>query len=166
MNGRFSRTKRRKRSDGTVKLNITSMIDMFTLMVVFLLKNYSSQGQLVTPATGLLLPSSSIEKNATEALSVKVSKSTILVESEVVIDESMFASIMGQKEFMIDALFKVLKKNYDEAKKSSERFGTEFSGKISIQGDVEIPYNILTRVMYTCGQAGFPDMNLVVYRKE
>jgi biopolymer transport protein ExbD len=78
----------------------------------------------------------------------------------------MFASIMGQKEFMIDALFKVLKKNYDEAKKSSERFGTEFSGKISIQGDVEIPYNILTRVMYTCGQAGFPDMNLVVYRKE
>jgi biopolymer transport protein ExbD len=166
MSGRFSRTKRRKRSDGTVKLNITSMIDMFTLMVVFLLKNYSSQGQLVTPATGLLLPSSSIEKNATEALSVKVSKSTILVESEVVIDESMFASIMGQKEFMIDALFKVLKKNYDEAKKSSERFGTEFSGKISIQGDVEIPYNILTRVMYTCGQAGFPDMNLVVYRKE
>jgi biopolymer transport protein ExbD len=166
MSGRFSRTKRRKRSDGTVKLNITSMIDMFTLMVVFLLKNYSSQGQLVTPATGLLLPSSSIEKNATEALSVKVSKSTILVESEVVINESMFASIMGQKEFMIDALFKVLKKNYDEAKKSSERFGTEFSGKISIQGDVEIPYNILTRVMYTCGQAGFPDMNLVVYRKE
>jgi biopolymer transport protein ExbD len=166
MSGRFSRTKRRKRSDGTVKLNITSMIDMFTLMVVFLLKNYSSQGQLVTPATGLLLPSSSIEKNATEALSVKVSKTTILVENEVVIDESMFASIMNQKEFMIDALFTVLKRNHDEAQKSSERFGTEFSGKISIQGDVEIPYNILTRVMYTCGQAGFPDMNLVVYRKE
>jgi len=40
------RRSHRKRGDGTVKLNITSMIDMFTLMVVFLLKNYSAQGQL------------------------------------------------------------------------------------------------------------------------
>ena len=56
------RRRRRKRTAGTVKLNITSMIDMFTLMVVFLLKNYSAQGQLVTPAEGLLLPTSSIEK--------------------------------------------------------------------------------------------------------
>jgi biopolymer transport protein ExbD len=146
-------------------LNITSMIDMFTLMVVFLLKNYSSQGQLVTPATGLLLPSSSVEKNATEALSVKVSRNTIMVESAVVIDSAMYAAIMTQKEFMIDPLYKVLNKNCEEAKKSSQRFKTEFSGKISIQGDVEIPYNILTRVMYTCGQAGYPSMNLVVYRR-
>lgn len=156
---------RRRRVDGTVKLNITSMIDMFTLMVVFLLKNYSSQGQLVTPATGLLLPTSSVEKNATEALSVKVSRNTIMVESEIVVDSIMYASIMNQKDFMIAPLYKVLSKHCEEAKKSSERFKTEFSGKISIQGDVEIPYNILNRVMYTCGQAGFPTMNLVVYRQ-
>jgi biopolymer transport protein ExbD len=66
---------------------------------------------------------------------------------------------------MIDPLFKVLGKYSAEAKKSAEMFKTEFSGKISIQGDVEIPYNILTRVMYTCGQAGYPNMNLIVYRK-
>jgi biopolymer transport protein ExbD len=165
MSGRSMRNRRRKRGDGVVKLNITSMIDMFTLMVVFLLKNYSSQGQLVTPATGLLLPTSSVEKNATEALSIKVSTNTIMVENEVVIDSAMYASIMAQKEFMIDPLFTVLDKHCKEAKKSSELFKTEFSGKISIQGDVEIPYNILTRVMYTCGQAGYPTMNLVVYRQ-
>ena len=165
MSGRSMRNRRRKRGDGIVKLNITSMIDMFTLMVVFLLKNYSSQGQLVTPATGLLLPTSSVEKNATEALSIKVSSNTIMVENEIVIDSVMYATIMGQKDFMIDPLYKVLDRHCKEAKKSSELFKTEFSGKISIQGDVEIPYNILTRVMYTCGQAGFPTMNLVVYRQ-
>jgi len=159
------RYRRRKRNDGTVKLNITSMIDMFTLMVVFLLKNYSSQGQLVTPATGLLLPTSTVEKMAAEALSVKVSRNTIMVENEVVIDPVAYEKLVAQKEFMIEPLYKVLNRNAEEAKKSAAMFKTEFSGKISIQGDVEIPYNILTRVMYTCGQAGYPVMNLVVYRK-
>jgi biopolymer transport protein ExbD len=159
------RRRHRKRGDGTVKLNITSMIDMFTLMVVFLLKNYSAQGQLVTPATNLLLPTSSVEKNAGEALSVKVSGTNIMVENDVVIDEKGFQAALAQKEFLIEPLYNVLKKHCDEAKKSAEMFKTEFSGKVSIQGDVAIPYNMLTRIMYTCGQAGYPVMNLVVYRK-
>jgi biopolymer transport protein ExbD len=163
--GRSLRSSRRKRGDGTVKLNITSMIDMFTLMVVFLLKNYSAQGQLVTPATGLLLPTSSIEKTVGEALSVKVSRNTIIVENTLVIDSVAYQKIMTQKDFMIEPLFTVLQKYAQEAQRASALFKTEFSGKISIQGDVEIPYNVLTRVMYTCGQAGYPSMNLVVYRK-
>ncbi len=159
------RRQHRRRGDGTVKLNITSMIDMFTLMVVFLLKNYSAQGQLVTPANNLLLPTSSVEKNAQEALSVKVSGTNIMVENTIVVDPHEYQAVLGQKDFLIKPLYDVLKKYCDEAKKSSERFKTEFSGKISIQGDVAIPYNLLTRVMYTCGQAGYPVMNLVVYRK-
>jgi biopolymer transport protein ExbD len=159
------RRRHRRRGDGTVKLNITSMIDMFTLMVVFLLKNYSAQGQLVTPAEGLLLPTSSIEKTASEALGVKISKNTIMVENTVVINETAFRELLTQKEFLIQPLYDVLLANAAQAKKSAELFKMEFSGKISIQGDVAIPYNVLTRVMYTCGQAGFPVMNLIVYRR-
>jgi len=141
------------------------MIDMFTLMVVFLLKNYSAQGQLVTPATNLLLPTSSVEKNAAEALNVKVSESNIMVENTIVIDDKAYQAALEQKDFLIEPLYNVLKKYSDEARKSAEMFKTEYTGKISIQGDVGIPYNLLTRVMYTCGQAGYPVMNLVVYRK-
>jgi biopolymer transport protein ExbD len=157
--------RRRGRSSGTVKLTLTSMVDMFTLIVVFLLKNYSAQGQLVTPAQGLLLPSSSIEKSAGEALSVKISEKTIMVENAIVIDEAAYKTLMTQKDFMIEPLFTVLSKHSKSARESAEILKTEFSGRISIQGDVAIPYNILTRVMYTCGQAGYPVMNLVVYRK-
>jgi biopolymer transport protein ExbD len=141
------------------------MIDMFTLMVVFLLKNYSAQGQLVTPAEGLLLPTSSIEKSAGEALSIKISQSSIMVENDVVLDANALKAVEAQKDFMIEPLYKVLAERSKSARESAERFKTEFSGKISIQGDVAIPYNVLTRVMYTCGQAGYPMMNLVVYRK-
>jgi biopolymer transport protein ExbD len=159
------RKKYRKRENSIVKLNITSMIDMFTLMVVFLLQNFSAQGQLVTPAQGLRLPKSSIEKLAKEALNVKISQKNIMVEDAVVIGPEAYQALLSQKDFMIGPLYKSLTKFAEEAKKSAEMFKSEFSGKISIQGDVEIPYNILTRVMYTCGQSGYPNMNLVVYRK-
>jgi len=159
------RGRRRTRGDGTVKLNITSMIDMFTLMVVFLIQNYSSQGQLVTPAQGLVLPKSSIEKSAGEALSVMVSQKTILVEKEIVVTSKAYAALQDQKDFMIPALYQVLSQHSKVDRRSAELLKMPFSGKISIQGDESIPYNILTRVMYTCGQAGYPNMNLVVYQK-
>jgi biopolymer transport protein ExbD len=134
-------------------------------MVVFLLKNYSAQGQLVTPAQDLRLPVSSVERMAAEALTVKVSQKSIMVENETVVDGKAFSDLQQQKDFKIGPLFDVLREHAREAEKSSQLFHTEFSGRISIQGDVEIPYSILTKIMYTCGQAGFPVMNLVVYRR-
>ena len=166
MQGGSVRSLRRRRAEATVKLNITSMIDMFTLMVVFLIKNYSAEGQMVTPAKNLTLPVSSVENMAREALSVKVSNTNIMVENNEVVDRKTLQSVLAQKDFLVQPLYEVLKKHSDAARKEAETFKTEFSGKISIQGDTTIPYSILTRVMYTCGQAGYPVMNLVVYRKE
>jgi biopolymer transport protein ExbD len=165
-NPRAARQARRTRSGGDAKLNITSMMDMFTIILVFLLKSFSTQGQLVTPATGLELPTSTIERTANEALNVKVSRNNIVVENTLVVDSVGYGQLMEQKDFLIPSLQEVLQKFADEARKAAEMFGKEFSGEITIQGDVEVPYKVLTRIMYTCGQAGYPVMNLIVYRKE
>ncbi len=165
-NPRLTRQARKARSSGDAKLNITSMMDMFTIILVFLLKSFSTEGQLVTPATGLLLPSSSIERVAKNALSIKISTDKVVVEDVVVLEADEFKSVLDQKDFMIEKLNQVLTKYTKEAKKSSEMFGKEFSGEITIQGDIGVPYKLLTRIMYTCGQSGYPNMNLIVYRKE
>jgi biopolymer transport protein ExbD len=165
-NPRAVRQARRRRGGDDVKLNITSMMDMFTIILVFLIKNFSTEGAIVTPADNLTLPKSSVEMRAKEALGIKVSKNTIIVENNLVINDQQFAEIEKQKDFMIQSLHDVLVKYAEEAKKMAEISGKEFSGEITIQGDVEIPYNILTRVMYTCGQAGYPKMNLFVYRQD
>ena len=166
-NPRLARQARQSRGGShEVKLNITSMMDMFTIILVFLLKSFSTQGQLVTPATGLLLPTSTVERNTDEALSVKISRTTVTVEDRVVIDEARYGALVTQEDFLISELHDVLSKYADEARKAGEMFGKEFSGEITIQGDVEVPYKILTRIMYTCGQAGYPVMNLIVYKKE
>ena len=163
---RLSRQQRKSRGSNEVKLNITSMMDMFTIILVFLLKSFSTEGQLVTPATGLLLPTSTIEHTAKEALSVKISSDKIVVENNIVIDSEEYKKTLNQKEFMIQKLYDALIEFSDESKKSSEMFGKKFSGEITIQGDIAIPYKLLTRIMYTCGQSGYPNMNLIVYRKE
>lgn len=163
-NPRASRQARRRRGQDEVKLNITSMMDMFTIILVFLIKNFSTEGAIVTPANNLTLPKSTVERKAKEALSVKVSRNTISVEDAVVLDNQAYSQLLEQKDFMITALFTALSNYAAEAEKMATISGNDFSGEITIQGDVEIPYSILTRVMYTCGQAGYPNMNLFVYR--
>jgi biopolymer transport protein ExbD len=165
-NPRALRQARKRRGGEEARLNITSMMDMFTIILVFLLKNFSTEGAIVTPADNLTLPESSVEKRAKESLSVKVAKNSIMVENNLVLGEKAYSELFQQKEFLIKPLYELLVKYSEEAVKMSEISGKSFSGEITIQGDVEIPYNILTRVMYTCGQAGYPNMNLFVYRQE
>jgi biopolymer transport protein ExbD len=166
-NPRLARQARRARSGSTeVKLNITSMMDMFTIILVFLLKSFSTQGQLITPAAGLVLPTSTIERTTDEALCVKISHTVVAVENRIVVDEQRYRQLLEQDDFLIQELLDVLSKYAEEGRKASEMFGKEFSGEITIQGNVDVPYKVLTRVMYTCGQAGYPVMNLIVYKKE
>ncbi len=163
-NPRAARQARRRRGEDEVKLNITSMMDMFTIILVFLIKNFSTEGTIVTPANNLTLPKSSVETKAKESLSVKVARNNIMIEDSVVIDKNGYEALLEQKDFLIKPLYNLLAKYSEEGKKMTDLSGTEFSGEITIQGDTEIPYNVLTRVMYTCGQAGYPNMNLFVYR--
>jgi biopolymer transport protein ExbD len=165
-NPRAARQARRRRGGDDVKLNITSMMDMFTIILVFLIKNFSTEGAIVTPADNLTLPKSTVERKAKEALGVQISRSTIIVENTVVVDADGYEKLLTQKEFMITPLYEALVSYAEEGKKMASIAGAAFSGDITIQGDVEIPYAILTRVMYTCGQAGYPNMNLFVYRED
>ena len=87
-----------------------------------------------------------------------------MIENTLVIDQDGYKALLEQKDFMIKPLYELLLKYSEEGKKMAEISGQKFSGEITIQGDTEIPYNVLTRVMYTCGQAGYPNMNLFVYR--
>ena len=148
------------------KLNITSMMDMFTIILVFLLKNFSTQGQIITPSTGLMLPTSTVQQSASEGLVVKLSQNDCAVENTIVLNKKDLDSVQYQKEFMINKLYTVLTEYAKHGQNSSNVYGTEFSGQITIQADIQIPYKLLTRILYTCGQSGYPNMNLLVYRKE
>lgn len=154
--------KKRKRKKEE-KLNITSMMDMFTIILVFLLKSYSAEGQLITPAQGLVIPTSYTELAAKPALEIKVSELEIAVGDRVVADVK---SALAQKEMLIKSLVAVLKKERKNAELLAESQGKEFKGELVIQGDKNMSYKLLTRVMYSCGKAGYSKQNFVVYKNE
>ncbi|HDP99413.1 MAG TPA: biopolymer transporter ExbD [bacterium] len=158
-----SRIKKHDTNPGKVRLNLTSMMDMFTIILVFLLKTYSTQGLLIHPSDKLTLPSSSIEKSPEVGLDLIVSKKSIAVNHEEV---EQVSDILNHDGLIIDELLNKLQIYAREAKRMEEQYGTKFSGKVTIQADKEIPYKLLIKVMATCGQAEYPNMRLVVYKKE
>ena len=158
-----SRIKKHDTDPGQVRLNLTSMMDMFTIILVFLLKTYSTEGLLIQPSDNLTLPSSSIERSAEVGLDLVVSKESIAINHEEV---EKVSSALNQDELIIQNLLEKLQLYAREAKRMEVQYGTKFSGKVTIQGDKEIPYRLLVKVMATCGKAEYPNMRLVVYRQE
>ena len=156
-----SRIKKHDTNPGKVKLNLTSMMDMFTIILVFLLKTYSTEGMLIQPSEYLTLPKSTIKKSPEVALDLVVSKEWIMVNHEPVIQVN---DVINYSSFIIKPLQEKLNVYAREAKKMEELYGTKFSGKVTIQGDESIPYKLLVKVMATCGKSEYPNMRLVVYR--
>ncbi len=158
-----SRRKKHNTDPGKVRVNLTSMMDMFTIILVFLLKNYSTEGTLIQPSEYLTLPSSKIEKSPEVALDLVISKEWVMVNHEPI---EKVNNILASEGLIIKNLQEKLSVYAREAKKMEEQYGTKFSGKVTIQGDREIPYKLLVKVMATCGKSDYPNMRLVVYKKE
>ena len=160
---RPSLRKKHKTDPGEAHLQLTSMMDMFTIILVFLLKTYSTHGQLINPSADLTLPSSVIQHIPEQGLDVTISLDWILVNGNPVEQTANVASMDG---YMVPALQAQLQNYANEALKMEELYGVKFSGKVTIQGDRKLPYKLLMKVMATCGQTNYPNMRLVVYQEE
>lgn len=158
-----SRRKKHKRSNGEARLQLTSMMDMFTIILVFLLKTYSTHGQLINPSEDLTLPNSTVKHVPELGLDVTVSSDWILVNGKAV---TPTAEALAQEEYILPGLQSELHRYAREAEKMEEMYGVKFSGKATIQGDKNLPYRLLIKVMATCGQSNYPNMRLVVYTRE
>jgi biopolymer transport protein ExbD len=158
-----SHKKRHKTDAGEVRLQLTSMMDMFTIILVFLLKTYSTHGQLINPSQDLTLPTSMIQHDPEVGMDVTVSTDWTLVNGRPVIRTP---DIQKKEGYLIPELQQELLRYAREAMHMQEQYGAQFSGKVTIQGDKHLPYRLLIKVMYTCGQSNYPNMRLVVYTKE
>ncbi len=155
----------RKTKRGTFTLRLTSMIDMFTILLVFLLKSYSADGQIMTVAQDLRLPESTSTTKPPVVSVIAVTREWILVDGRPI---QRLEEIATQEQLLIPSLQKELARlrsiSEGIGQLSSQMRG--FSGAIAIQGDRDVTFDLLKRVMLTCGQVGYNDMNLAVVEKE
>jgi len=156
---------KRRKFDLDAELNITSLMDIMTIILVFLLKSYSTEDIQIAPSENLLLPVSSADRAPELAVNTVISKIAITVDGVDVV--SVSGNQVGEQDkrgTLITPLFDALKAAADQAKANAVTTGGKFNGRLLLQCDRDIPFSLVREVMYTAGQAQFAEFKFVVYQ--
>ena len=140
------------------KLNLVSLMDIFTILVFFLMVNSSSDVQVLNQENAIKLPESSSEAPPGDVLALTVTEKDILVNGRVVTQLASFREFEGQVEPSLK----------DELSYQAGRSSTpapEQGRPITILADRELPYDLLKKIMSTCVDAGYASISLAVNQK-
>ena len=153
------RAERHARNRSLVDLNLVSLIDIFTILIFFLLAN-ASEVEVLPSTKAVRLPESTAEKTPKVTVVVVVSNEDILVQGRKVISVPEAMKANGD-------LIEPLKAELDyHAGRQLVRKENETRNKaVTIMGDKEIPYRLLRKIMVTCARANYSDISFAVMQK-
>jgi len=153
------RAERRARNKTTLDMNLVSLIDIFTLLIFFLLSNTAAV-EVLPSSKAVKLPESTAEKLPKETVVLVVNDKEILVQGRKV---ASVADVMAADGDLIAPL----KAELDtQAKVATIRKENETQNKaITIMGDKDISYRLLRKVMVTCARANFSEVSFAVTPK-
>jgi biopolymer transport protein TolR len=147
-----------------IRPQLTSVIDMMTVLLCYLLQSFSSEGNIVTVSKNLDLPLSSAQKTPKLTTVVTVNNDVILIEGEALarVDE-----VLANDDLVIPQLDTWLQQRRQTTEKIA-KYSTSvtFKGDVMIMADKKIRFRLLKKIMYTCGQQGFNNFSLAVIKKE
>lgn len=157
-NRRIKRMERSRKK--LVALNLTSLMDVFTILVFFLLAN-SSSSEVVTAPKQIKLPDSVVETKPRETLVILVGPEAILMQGESVVST---AELLDGKQERIAAIaerLELLERNIIGISTKAAIASQE----ITILADRTIPFRVLKKVMSTCTDSGYSRISLAVIQK-
>ena len=179
-NHRLLSRKKGKR-DVTALLSLTAMVDMFTVLVIFLLQNYNTEGLVVNIPKDLILPKAEVIKELKPSVIVTVSPTEILLDDFPI---AKFEDVKGQKEWMVQPLFVEVQKAIEKAKLKFETSGVinemrtalkpnekaevenlEPWKKVTVQAHKEIDFLTIKKILFTLTEAGAGEINFAVLQR-
>ena len=153
---------RRSAQDKPPSLNLVSLMDIFTILVFFLMVN-ASEVEVLETSTAIHLPDSISEEAPEDRVSIEVSHDELLFQGKVIANIS---DVLAQSSPTIDVLVSALTTELTAKKASTSAQSDDelevFSGKVTIMGDKELPYELLKRVMLSCQTANYTQIALAV----
>ena len=153
------RAERKGRNQTMVDMNLVSLIDVFTILIFFLLSNATGVEILPSPKA-VMLPESVSQKSPRETVVVVISGTEILVQNRAI--ASVPEVLAGDGDVIAP-----LKAELDlQANRQVIRKENETKGKtLTIMGDKDIPYRLLRKIMYTSARANFSDVSFAVRQR-
>lgn len=168
-------------------LSLTAMVDMFTVLVIFLLQSYSSTGEVIFLPKDVQLPKAEKIKDLKPAVVVTISNKEILIDKNPVVS---FETVKAQTEWMIQPLLVQVQRAIQESKaKYDAKLQTQVRGvvqaakgakgpkgeeldeditpwnKITVQADKGMDFLTVKKVMYTVTEAGAGEINFAVMKQ-
>ena len=149
-----------KRMSKDSKLSLVSLMDIFTILVFFLMVN-ASEVQVLQNSKSIELPESTAQQGAKETLILMVNNNDLILQGQKLADVH---TILSQSEDLIPELATELAYRINRVANSdaTDANGNNIERAITIMGDKNIPYTLLKRIMQTCAQAGFTNISLAV----
>jgi len=142
-------------------LNLVSLMDIFTILVFFLLVNSAEVQTLETPKD-IALPESIAENKPRETVVVHVSHDQVLVQGDPVVTLAEVEALEGN---IIEPLKAALQRQSDRVLREAAAADAA-TREVTILGDRELPYRVLKKIMATCTDANYGKLSLAVIQKQ
>lgn len=151
-----------KRNKQHASLNMVSLMDIFTILVFFLLVSATDQESLPS-LKDIRLPEARAEQKPKENIVIMVSNDNIMLQGKQV---TTVKQVMARKGAAIPELQRTLNAvAQDKADRRTDEKDVKKRG-VTIMGDKEIPYVLLKRIMLTCAGSDFTNISLAVVKKQ
>ena len=155
---RAKRMERNHKRNKQSALNLVSLMDIFTILVFFLLVSSSNVQQLPN-SKDISLPTSVAEKSPKETLVIAITQESIIVQGNKVTDIN---EIIASTEILIPTLEKEL---MFHSSKSIVPKGTDKGRSVTIMGDENISYQLLRKILATCRQTNYTHIAFAAVQK-
>lgn len=169
---RAMKHKRHKRHVDHVdeSINIIPMLDMMMIILVFLLKSLATSSNNISQSDDLRLPRSTSQDDPSGAIQVIVSRVSVTVGGRSIgvtlrnglVDPAQKRG--GGSGFLINPLNSEMRDQHEHALAISRATNQPFRGEMALIADVETPLRTIYEVLYTCGQNGFSNFQLLVLK--
>jgi biopolymer transport protein ExbD len=143
-------------------LLITPLVDMFVIIVLFLIANFSATGEVLMMTKDVQLPEAAHVKEIELAPVVMISTEFVSINGKIIgrVEE------LGRDEFLnipsLEEELRTMKKQYEDLHALAKDTEGSFKGDVNIQGNKDVNYRILKRVMYSCQSSGYMNLNFAV----
>ncbi len=138
-------------------LNLTAMIDMFSILVIFLIMNFSSTGEIFFISKNIKLPEASHARPIDNAPLISIVGNSVTLEAETVGDNPVY---LEEKNVNLPRLKSKLQQMRIMAEAVNP--GQPFKGQVNVQADVNTPVVYIKRVMNTLISEGWTGVNFAV----
>jgi biopolymer transport protein ExbD len=162
---KFAQGGGRSSKSGYAELNLTSMVDMLTILVVFLLQTFSASGELLSVQKNIVLPDAQNFAQLEVAPIIAVSKDAVTLNGMPMADATEL-NTDNTADWKITKLYDdlvTLKNNFQLLHPAGS--ADPFKGMVIVQADKNVDFKVIKKVMYSCSMAGYTNVNFAIQQK-